>query len=213
MGVEVSSAFLHVLLKNLATLILEELRLVLGAEDELRNLRDSLSMIHAVLHDAEERQYTENAVRLWLNELRVVAYDANDVLDEFATEAQRRRLIPYARVRNSLSFLNPQRGLFWLNMSRKVKETADRLAVIGNRHHAFSLKMGDEARNQERRLENHQSTSLNPSSALGRESDSRRIIQLLVPLHGEVENNISVISILGMGGLGKTTLAQLVYND
>lgn len=214
MGELVLSAFLQALFQNLFALLpLEEWRLVHGVEEDLVNLNDRLSMVQAVLGHAEERQRTDEAVRLWLNDLRGVAYDANDVLDEFATEIARRFLIPYARVRNSLSFLNPKRGLFSLKMNHKIKDIVKRLDAIAKRRIDFGLTVWDEAGNQQRNSVLHESTSLDPLSAPLRESDRQRIIELLVPIDGEVENKISVISILGMGGLGKTTLAKLVCND
>jgi nucleoside-triphosphatase THEP1 len=50
---------------------------------------------------------------------------------------------------------------------------------------------------------------------IGRENDREEIIKLLMQPHphGYVDKNISVIPIVGIGGLGKTTLAKLVIND
>jgi len=46
---------------------------------------------------------------------------------------------------------------------------------------------------------------------IGRENDKKAVIDCL--MDSKVEENVSVLPIVGIGGLGKTTLAQLVYND
>ncbi|XP_060667875.1 probable disease resistance protein At1g58390 [Ziziphus jujuba] len=47
---------------------------------------------------------------------------------------------------------------------------------------------------------------------IGREGDRMKILQLLLDTKSDHEN-VSVVNIVGHGGLGKTTLAQLVFND
>ena len=49
-------------------------------------------MIQDVLADAERRQESDQSVRRWLQRLKDVAYDADDVLDEFAYEILRRKV-------------------------------------------------------------------------------------------------------------------------
>ncbi|KAL6329099.1 hypothetical protein AAG906_007452 [Vitis piasezkii] len=59
-----------------------------------RKLNDALLMkmkvvlltVHAVINDAEEKQVTNPAVKEWLDELKDAVYDAEDLLDEMATE-------------------------------------------------------------------------------------------------------------------------------
>jgi hypothetical protein len=77
-------------LKRLSSIAAEGIRLAWGLEGQLRKLNQSLTMIKDVLQDAARRAVTEESVKRWLQNLQVVAYDAEDVLDEFAYEILRK---------------------------------------------------------------------------------------------------------------------------
>lgn len=89
------SAFLPVLFDRLASRDLFNFlgQLQGGVSSELRNWERKLKMIQAVLSDAEEKQLTDEAVKMWLDNLQDLAYDAEDILDEFATQALERKLM------------------------------------------------------------------------------------------------------------------------
>lgn len=57
--------------------------------DDLNQLHRTLRRIHTVLHDAEEREIRDQSVELWLSDLRSVAHEAEDVLDEYQYELLR----------------------------------------------------------------------------------------------------------------------------
>lgn len=86
-----------------------------------------------MLQDAERRKVTEVSVRLWLEKLQDVAYDAEDVLDEFAYEILQREV----EIRNSLkgtvcsffSLSNPV--AFRLNIALKVQKINESLLTLG----------------------------------------------------------------------------------
>nr|POF20767.1 putative disease resistance protein rga1 [Quercus suber] len=100
-----------------------------GCEDELRGIRQSLTMIRAVLTDAERRQVRDESVKLWLQMLEDVAYEADDVLDEFAYENLRQKIEVgnqrKSKVRDICSTSNP--GFFRLPMADKIKAIQESL--------------------------------------------------------------------------------------
>ena len=77
------------LLKQLGSItvqqVQQEINLIVGVDEEIEKLSDSFKIVQAMLNDAEERQFTEAAVKLWLDQLRDVYYMMDDVLDKWNT--------------------------------------------------------------------------------------------------------------------------------
>ena len=92
MAAVVLSALLQVVFDKLVSLIKEEQGMKWGVNKEMERLKSTLSTIQAVLEDAEEQQVEDKAVRNWLGKLKDAAYDADDMLDEFMTEALPRKI-------------------------------------------------------------------------------------------------------------------------
>ncbi|KAK9091168.1 hypothetical protein Sjap_024345 [Stephania japonica] len=209
------SSLLDLIFGNLNSSLVQEFGLAWGLKKELQKLESSLSTIQAVIHDAEEQQTKSKAVVNWLRKLKDVAYDADDVLDDFATEALLQR--PEMRggaikqVCNFFSHRNPI--LFRFKMARKIKNVVERLDEIAAEKAKFHFREGvvDRGDNSdaERRLT---SSFVIEPEVYGRNEDREKIIQLLLA-NVNRQDDVSIYAIFGMGGLGKTTLAQLVYND
>ncbi|KAK9123451.1 hypothetical protein Sjap_013053 [Stephania japonica] len=74
------------LIEMLISSIQREITLVWVVKTEVMKLSKTLSAIRDVLADAEEKQIKDKKVRDWLMKLKDVAYDAQDVLDDWATD-------------------------------------------------------------------------------------------------------------------------------
>ncbi|KAJ9697501.1 hypothetical protein PVL29_009360 [Vitis rotundifolia] len=193
---------------------------------ELEGWKRELRMINEVLDEAEEKQITKPSVKEWVDDLRDLAYDMEDVLDEFATELLRRRLMadrPHqvattSKVRSLIptcfAGFNPVSEVkFNIEMGSKIKEITRRLDDISRRKAELGLKglekfaSGAAASTWQR----PPSTSLINEPVHGRDEEKDVIIEMLKDEAGE--SNFGVIPIVGIGGMGKTTLAQFIYKD
>ncbi|XP_059653459.1 putative disease resistance protein RGA3 [Cornus florida] len=201
------------ILEKLGLLVLQEIGLLSGAGNELDKLKDTVSTIRAVLVHVEEQEATNPEVADWLDKLNNAFCDADDLLDDFSTEVLRRQVMTrnksLQKVRNFFSSSN--RLVFSSNMANEIKAIRERLAAIAEDRKNFHLiERPVEMRVENARKEESHSF-VHAESVIGRDDDKNKIVELL--LDSNVKENVSVVAIVGMGGLGKTTLAQLVYND
>ncbi|GLT35198.1 hypothetical protein SLA2020_096690 [Shorea laevis] len=195
------------------------------APDALENWKKLLPNIRDVLEDAETKQLTNNAVKTWLSELRDIAYDMEDVLRGVEADARRqklnlqtcdqastsraRKLIPTPSWFTGYSCI-PGDFKVGRETISKINGITDRLKDIKARKDALDLKIEDGTnRAVTQRIP---TTGVPESHDFGREKDKDAILQKLL-INEDSTKCFSVIPIVGMGGLGKTTLASLVYND
>ncbi|CAI0461771.1 unnamed protein product [Linum tenue] len=203
-GGSILGAFLQVLFDRIASReVLDFFRGQKLSVGLLQKLNTMLIYVSGVLDDAEEKQITKPSVKLWLDELKDAVYVADDLLDEVAYESLRSELESH---HSSISVHQP----FKIELEAQLREILERLEYLLNQRDGLGLREGGFVR------ENPSSSKL-PSTSLvdefggvyGRDADREAIMELLL----ENGNGVGVIPIVGMGGVGKTTLAQLVYND
>ncbi|KAL8238444.1 hypothetical protein R6Q59_015011 [Mikania micrantha] len=181
---------------------------------ELNDLQSKLTHIKAVLNDASRKEVNDESVRLWLNDLQHLAYDIDDTLDDVATEAMCREL-----ARESGEFTSKVRNLIptcctklslTQRLSHKLDSITIRLQDLEKQKSGLGLVMGKDEKQKSNNRGNE--TCLPEPDVIGRDDEKENLINKL--LGGESsKENCSILPIVGMGGVGKTTLARLLYND
>ncbi|XP_022631418.1 putative disease resistance protein RGA4 [Vigna radiata var. radiata] len=174
-------------------------------------LSSNLTAIRAVLRDAERKQMTNHAVKDWLQKLTDAAYVLDDILDECS--------IHFAKMHSDdghtscLSRLHPNDILFRFNICKRMKDITQRFHDIHEEKSTFNLEPG--LTEVVQRVDDdwrQTSSDITEPVVYGRNKDREQIVKFLL----EDANNreeLSIFPILGMGGLGKTTLAKQVFND
>ncbi|XP_020991767.1 putative disease resistance RPP13-like protein 1 [Arachis duranensis] len=160
-----------------------------------------LSSILNVVFDAEQKQIKERAVKDWLHSLKDAMYLADDLLDEVFTKAATQK-DPGTFFSRCLSLQNRE-------IANRMEEIIDRIESIVKQKDTLGLREIPKE-NMSWRV----TTSLvDRSNVYGREDDKAAIVNILLDDDDTGDDDISVIPIVGMRGIRKTALAQLVYHD
>ncbi|TYJ41502.1 hypothetical protein E1A91_A03G026100v1 [Gossypium mustelinum] len=183
-------------LEKLGSAAYERISLAWGVREEFEKLKDTLAAIRAVVLDAEQQQ----ARRLELN-----------LIDEFEIQELRRQVLKRGstgrKVRHFFSGSNPLACRF--RMGNKIKKANEMLNEIAANKAKFHLTEKHETNVIHRERETY--SFVKTSSVIGRDEAKQHLVNFLTdPTDGE---DIPVLPIVGIGGIGKTTLAQLVFNE
>uniref|UniRef100_J3L524 Uncharacterized protein n=1 Tax=Oryza brachyantha TaxID=4533 RepID=J3L524_ORYBR len=208
-------AFMQTLFQKLSEATLDHFKSWRGIHGKLERLSHTLSQLQAFLDDAEAKQLTDASVRGWLAKLKDIAYDLDDLMDSYSAKSmymkQRQAIFPTKASVRSSSFLS--RNLHQHRIKHKSNIILERLDNIAKERDTIGLQMICEMRRYDTSERPQSSSLVDSSTVFGRERDTEEMVRLVLSENGHNSCNFCVIPVVGMGGLGKTTLMQMVYHD
>ncbi|KAM6595073.1 hypothetical protein CsatA_002776 [Cannabis sativa] len=213
------SALLNPLVKKLTTEVKDFFKGKDAILKLLKEFKTLLSSADLLLIDAEEKLIKDPRVRKWLDDLKDVIYDADDLVYKIDTEAWRNELEGGGPYESHSSCSCASKALMRLisstpltsfdkSIKPEIEETLEKLKLLLD-----NKDLGLERVKNHKKPERICGPLVEESDVYGRDVDKEAIIKLLLSGDTSSGDKLSVIPIVGMGGIGKTTLIQLAYSD
>ncbi|GJM96237.1 hypothetical protein PR202_ga13055 [Eleusine coracana subsp. coracana] len=217
----------------------DEVEMLLDVPGEITKLETTPGDLSSILADAERRRICSTAVERWVRELKDAMYDVDDILDlclimegggedpTASAAAPKTKPRSWKKIPTKLfCFRNPVAAH---EVGKKIQALNKRLSGIAERSSRFGFIIQQINSSANTTTATSLSNSNNSrmtgpsiirSDVVGEkiEQDTKKIVDLLIKKVGvrvgsNQENVVVAAAITGVGGIGKATLARMVFND
>ncbi|KAJ0988245.1 hypothetical protein J5N97_006601 [Dioscorea zingiberensis] len=193
------------LISKMDYVLTKEARLLRGVRREVQDIRDELESMRAFLREADAREQRDLGLKSWIKQVREVAFDVEDILDEFEVR------IAEPRKRGIASFF--KNLITRHRIANQILDIKSRVRIISERrvNYGFGETEHGSSGLFDAAIHHHRIGALfMEEDELVGVGDSRETLSKWLT-EGEVSRVTH--SVVGMGGSGKTSIVKKVYDS
>ncbi|KAF8028636.1 hypothetical protein BT93_E1316 [Corymbia citriodora subsp. variegata] len=192
-------------MKTIGSLLIDEAKSLWGVEGKVEDLQGELRLIRCLLRKADERREHDQVVREWVAQLRDIAYDAEDIIERYilidAPKKGQNIVKAYA------CFMAKCKWVRAHVVGTEIDGLKSNISNLRTRMQDHGIQTVNEGERERMRPSTPRHTyAYFEEDVVGRDDS----IEVLVEELKDGKQH-RVVSIWGMGGLGKTTLARKVF--
>uniref|UniRef100_A0A0E0BTE0 AAA+ ATPase domain-containing protein n=1 Tax=Oryza glumipatula TaxID=40148 RepID=A0A0E0BTE0_9ORYZ len=207
----IATGAMNTLLPKLGELLVGEYKLQKGVKGEIEELEKELKGMTAALHKVAETpvDQLDQQVKIWASEVRELSYDIEDAIDTFMLKCKGHEpATSFKKVTNLFNKFKTNHQIHGvmkdiMDQVKKVSERRDRYIVDDNAARPTVVDVDSRLEAMYRKA----------TELIGISKPKNELTKQLLEYDGSSSQQSNIISIVGFGGLGKTTLANSLFQE